>query len=137
KTFQNEQFEIWQSDNGGEFRNYKFKDLIEKEWNSVQVHGAPHHPQSQGNIERTNQTVKLKLRSKLQGSKYWTSLVDQVVLEYNTCYHSSIQMTPFYAENGYQYMKPNITEREKKMSLLLGEELENHLGKKPSLEEIH
>ncbi|KAG0440842.1 Gag-Pol polyprotein [Dictyocoela muelleri] len=48
--------EILQSDNGTEFKNKDIQKLCE-DLNIEQIHGRPNHPQSQGIVERFNQTI--------------------------------------------------------------------------------
>jgi len=57
--FANDPFEIYHCDNGGEFRNAQLEQVIAN-MNAKEVHGAPRHPQSQGQIERFNGTLSFK-----------------------------------------------------------------------------
>ena len=111
-TFGNEGFKIWQSDNGGEFRNEQVRSLIEEEFHSLQLHGAARKPSTQGGVERVNQTLKAKLRVKLSSNSNWVSYLDEVVLSYNTTFHSSIGMSPWYAEKGVEYISPNLNKHD-------------------------
>lgn len=55
---------ILHSDNGGEFRNKKLKEYIERFWPALQfIHGKPYTPRSQGAVERANKDVKEMLLS--------------------------------------------------------------------------
>lgn len=67
EQFHDEPFEIWVCDNGGEFVNKLMDAFIEKIKvilpSARVVHGRPHHPQSQGRVERANQTLKKILES--------------------------------------------------------------------------
>lgn len=56
---------ILQSDNGGEFIGEVVKKLC-KEFDVRVVHGRPHHPQSQGQIENLNKQVKRLMARFLQ-----------------------------------------------------------------------
>jgi transposase InsO family protein len=53
---------ILQSDNGSEFVNAIFASIASL-WGSKQVHGRPHHPQSQGSVENINGRVKAVLQA--------------------------------------------------------------------------
>ena len=91
-----DQFEEYHSDNGGEFISGILKDWIESLGAKV-IHGAPRHPQSQGQVERVNGTLKRKIAA-LQSVKpdiCWRLLLDEATLCYNTTFHSTIQMTPW------------------------------------------
>jgi len=57
KEFGNNPFRLFQSDNGGEFKNALVHEAIAK-MNGKPVHSAARHPQSQGQVERVNQTIK-------------------------------------------------------------------------------
>ncbi|OIR55832.1 MAG: uncharacterized protein A8A55_2576, partial [Amphiamblys sp. WSBS2006] len=48
------------TDNGTEFKNETVAGLCER-YGTRQIHGRARHPQSQGQIERANQTLKRKL----------------------------------------------------------------------------
>ena len=120
-TFSNEYFEIWQSDNGGEFKNHEVNQLIKEVFESVQIHGAPRKPSTQGGIERVNQTIKWKFRVKIKENPNWTSYLNDITLSYNTTFHSSIGCTPWYAEYGKDYVAPslNIQDRQSKLEQFL------------------
>ena len=47
---------IFQSDNGKEFTNSTLSDVC-SEWKIMQKFSRPHHPQSQGQVEKLNQTI--------------------------------------------------------------------------------
>lgn len=60
------------------------------------------HPETDGQTERVNQTLELHLRifcDYLQSN--WSELLPLAEFAYNSTYHSSIGMTPFYANYGY------------------------------------
>lgn len=48
--------DLIQSDNGKEFKNSLMRYLLQK-WGVTHLFGRPRHPQSQGQIERANQTL--------------------------------------------------------------------------------
>ena len=53
--------EILQSDNGSEFVAEVISDLVKSWPGTLIIRGRPHHPQSQGMVERGNQDLELKL----------------------------------------------------------------------------
>lgn len=60
------------------------------------------HPESDGQTERVHQSLQLHLRTFcdfLQDD--WVDLLSIAELAYNSTHHSSIGMTPFYANHGY------------------------------------
>lgn len=77
--------QIVQSDNGKEFINEKI-NLLKTEYSFVHARGRPRHPQSQGQIERPNQTLVRKLSKCLSGKlnpTRWIDVVDDVVASWN------------------------------------------------------
>lgn len=89
--------EILQSDNGREFKNQKMK-LFLAEWGVEQIFGRARRPQSQGQVERLNQTVCRAFAKALHNeSKRWIDIHSEIVLGYNTTFHSAIGRTPFEA----------------------------------------
>ncbi|KAF7685352.1 Pro-Pol polyprotein [Cucumispora dikerogammari] len=86
---------ILQSDNGKEFKNSTLNDLCE-EYNIVFVHGRPRKPTTQGQVERSNSTIKscISRLLALETNKIWFKQLDKVVVEYNTTVHSSHKKTP-------------------------------------------
>jgi len=49
-------FHLWQSDNGGEFKNKALEDVIGAIGGTV-IHSTPRHPQTNGQVERVNGTL--------------------------------------------------------------------------------
>lgn len=57
ETFEDDPFELFQSDNGGEFKNELVHEAI-AEMDGKAVHSASRHPQTNGQVERVNKTLK-------------------------------------------------------------------------------
>lgn len=86
---------ILQSDNGSEFINHEIKDLMEAN-NFKQMFSRSHTPQSNGAVERFNQTLKRTIYSyisQFRTRKYLDQL-STLIGNYNTQYHSSIGTSP-------------------------------------------
>lgn len=89
---------IIQCDNGKEFCNNIFNSLA-AEFKIKIIHGRPRHPQSQGQVERFNQTVTRYLSKKLMigdnNNQNWIDFYKQVVYEYNYSVHNATNKSPF------------------------------------------
>ncbi len=116
---------ILQSDNGGEFAqsamDYRSKclylndqeiDMVISEvsilWTECKlVRGSPRHSESNGGVERVNQTVQRKLGAWMMTnqSTNWAIGCKIVQWRYNTQYHSTIKTTPYELLCG---MKPLV-----------------------------
>lgn len=96
-----------QSDNGKEF----VAEVVTRVCNTLGVkikHGRPRHPQSQGQIERLNQTIGrgfTKLlwdnENKLQ-RKDWIRVIDAFIINYNSTVHRAHGITPHQAMFGWK-----------------------------------
>jgi len=96
-----------QSDNGREF----VAEVVTQVCNILGIrikHGRPRHPQSQGQIERLNQTIGrgfTKLlwdnENKLQ-KKDWINVIDAFTMTYNSTVHSAHKRTPHEAMFGWK-----------------------------------
>ncbi|PRP76213.1 KRAB-A domain-containing protein 2-like [Planoprotostelium fungivorum] len=108
-------FRIYHSDNGGEFVNNKVKQFIEDLQKSgiaaKWVNGAPHHPQSQGGVERTNKTFKEMLVKRMCQMNHprWAGLAYEVLDDYLNRKHSTICMTPLEAARSTRPGRPEMT----------------------------
>ena len=116
---------ILQSDNGGEFSNHahdhvgrrlvledEFIDLVIQElknlWPECQmVRGSPRHSESNGGVERVNQTVQRKLGGWMKTNKtnHWSVGCKLVQWRINTQYHRTIKDTPYHLVYG---MHPRV-----------------------------
>ena len=72
------------SDNGSEFISKEFKKLL-KDNNIKQILSLPHKPQSNGNIERFNRTLKRLLQQYMtfEDNQDWISILQQLIDNYN------------------------------------------------------
>ena len=64
-----------------------------EKWGISERHGRAYHPQSQGQIERFNQTLKTKLSRTSRQNKYITML-DEFVSQYNYTKHRVTKQKP-------------------------------------------
>jgi len=98
---------ILQSDNGKEF----VAEIINNICTSLNIkimHGRPRHPQSQGQIERLNQTIGRGFTKLLWDSdnqlqkKDWVNIIDAFVMTYNSTVHRAHSRTPHQALFGWK-----------------------------------
>jgi len=84
------------SDNGKEFVNDHMTALLLK-WNVEQRNSQPYHPQSQGQIERLNGSLKESIYSYLSEykTKIYVDVLPKLVYAYNTSEHASTKQKPF------------------------------------------
>ncbi|KAF9760948.1 Transposon Tf2-8 polyprotein, partial [Nosema granulosis] len=89
-----------QCDNGKEFSNSLIKEFCEN-YKINLIHGRPRHPQSQGQVERFNQTLTRYLSTHLFESENeekdvikWINLLSRVTYQYNTAVHSATGKSP-------------------------------------------
>lgn len=90
-----------QADNGKEFKNNLLKETMLNMHITI-IHGRPRHPQSQGQVERVNQTVKRFIAKKLYGtsSNRWIDVHDEAIYGYNTTVHRATSKSPFLLFHG-------------------------------------
>ncbi|XP_066925115.1 uncharacterized protein [Clytia hemisphaerica] len=93
--------EYMQSDNGKEFVGNIIKEFFKSREVKIK-HGRPRHPQSQGQVENLNKTVKQQLRrilcvlpGKEEQGKLWPLLLPGIASNYNNMYHHTINDVPF------------------------------------------
>lgn len=106
-----------QTDNGTEFKNTCINDLC-NQYNIRMIHGRPRHPQSQGIVERLNQTISRYLQKNLYDettgqvrNKRWIDILSRLVYQYNISIHSSHQKSPFeifYQRSGFNTVMNEI-----------------------------
>lgn len=94
-------WKIFHSDNGKEFVNARVK-LILSRFGVEERHGRPYHPQSQGQIERFNKTLKMKIRKSLNSnSRRYIDKIDEIMYQYNTVKRRATNISPFLLYRGY------------------------------------
>lgn len=87
--------QILQCDNGKEFVNSEIDQLC-TEFKILRKFGRPRHPQSQGQVERLNQTLCRFLQKNLteSGGKNWMEILPKIIYNYNITIHSATKNTP-------------------------------------------
>ncbi|XP_061485300.1 uncharacterized protein LOC133385725, partial [Rhineura floridana] len=89
------------SDRGAQFTAWFWQALFRAL--NVQIHlSSAHHPQSDGQTERTNATVEQYLRCYTCFQQdNWVDLLPLAEFAYNNSVHASTRQTPFFASYGY------------------------------------
>lgn len=92
---------IISSDNGREFKSHLMSDML-KEYNVQQIFSLPYKPQSQGQVERFNSTLKSKIYSYMndKSTQKYVDALPKIVFSYNNTVHSTIKQTPFQVHRG-------------------------------------
>ena len=93
------------SDNGLEFNNSLVKELCQR-LKIEKVNIQPHHPSSNGIVERCNKKVLDAIRHTVQQDPNWDLRLPSVQLTINTKYHEAIKCTPMKALMGYEPRLP-------------------------------
>ncbi len=87
--------EIYSSDQGREFVNSMFKELIDAAGGSHRISTA-YHPQTNGLVERFNQTIQnMLLKACSAEQDDWDDFLTELVFAYNTSQQKSTKMAPF------------------------------------------
>lgn len=74
-----------------------------------QLMSTTNHPQTDGQSERTIKTVVESLRASHFGNHdQWDAHLKEVEFAYNNTYHSTIKMTPAFADLGYELGTPDV-----------------------------
>lgn len=94
---------ILHSDNGGEFIAEVVDNLC-TQCDVKIINGGPYHPQSQGRVERFNQTLQVQLGKTLteRKSKRWVDELPKITRSYNNTVHEVTNRTPFEALHGWK-----------------------------------
>ena len=84
------------SDNGSEFKNAMFSRMLKNAGVKRHIFSLPYKPQSNGAIERFNQTLKRQIfQNKHIDSQYsWSKDLINLIERYNNEYHDTIKMSP-------------------------------------------
>jgi transposase InsO family protein len=94
------------SDRGSQFTSRFWKKLHE----SLDTHlnfSSAYHPQTNGQIERTNQVLEDKLRAcTLKHGGSWDKSLPYTEFSYNNSYQASLKMSPFEALYGRKCRTP-------------------------------
>nr|GEU52146.1 hypothetical protein [Tanacetum cinerariifolium] len=94
------------SDNGKQFSDNSFKDWCEK-LNITQRFPSVKHPQSNGLVERANQSLREGIKARLgEGNKNWVEGLPHVLWAHRTMIKSSHGDTPFSLTYGTEAIIP-------------------------------
>lgn len=87
---------IVQSDNGGEFIGAELTNWLGELGVRV-INSSAYHPQSQGRVERFNQTIERELGKRIgeNGNKRWIDYLANANRSYNCTIHNTTKQTPF------------------------------------------
>lgn len=114
QLFQTEGFPvILQSDNGSEFVDKQNQEYFEKCGITFRTSRA-YRPQTQGQVERTNRTLKQAIyQDMLQSDNLrWIDFLSDYTMSYNTMTHTSTGYTPFEVHRGRKMgWMPNRADR--------------------------
>lgn len=92
---------VYISDNGSAFTANKFTATLEK-YGIRHALTPPYTPQSNGLVERANQTLISTLtKFASDHPKQWDELLPNALLAINTAQHSSSKISPFFLLHGY------------------------------------
>jgi ribosomal protein L21E len=102
---------IMHMDNGKEFVNEYFEGVC-AEYSTCIVKGRPRHPQSQGQIERFNQTICRAIAKTIcaNNTKRWLDSLDEIIGAYNRTIHRATKFSPILLFKGTTG-SPLITEK--------------------------
>lgn len=89
------------SDNGLEFKNDLMTKLL-TEHHVKQYFGKAYYPQSQGQVERFNGTIKSKLYAYMndQNTRHYLDVLPKLVSTYNNTIHSTTKQPPMLVHRG-------------------------------------
>ena len=104
------------TDQGTNFTSKLFQDLC-KLFKITKLQTSAYHPQSNGALERSHQTLKDYLRHFIKPTQTdWDEWVHLAIFSYNTSVHSSTKLTPFELIFGKQAEIPSAFNNEPKFS---------------------
>ncbi|KAK3784447.1 hypothetical protein RRG08_039448 [Elysia crispata] len=86
---------ILQTDNGREFNNEDLTEVI-RNFQVRKMNGRPYHPQSQGRVERFNQTVWIFLKKTIFKNPAWSDQLEEFYYNYNNRINKATQPSTRY-----------------------------------------
>ena len=94
------------TDNGRQFDNQNFRDFCQNLGIKLK-YCSPAHPQSNGQVETANKTIKRLLKTRL-GAKNgaWVDELSSVLWAYMTTHKTATGETPFPLAFGYKVVVP-------------------------------
>ncbi|CAF1211156.1 unnamed protein product [Didymodactylos carnosus] len=88
------------SDNGTHFTAQLFQDVV-KLCGVCHIRSTPYHPQTNGNVERLNATLKDTIAALSNAKRTdWDQQVSKVIAAYNSTTHATTKITPFELMHG-------------------------------------
>ena len=94
------------SDRDPKFTSLFWKSLLQG-LNITSLMSTSHHPQTDGQSERANQTIETMLRCYCSANqKTWKQYLAPLELAYNSSVNTSTQETPFFLNYGFQPLLP-------------------------------
>ncbi len=97
--------QVLQSDRGIHFVNRVIQDLSEK-FRIKHRLSTPYHPQTNGLVERFNQTLCEKLARIVEETTMWDEFIDPALMAYRTTKHAITGVTPFLLVYGREAVLP-------------------------------
>src|SRR5437762_3201173 len=92
-------------DRGTHFRNKLVEELCEK-FKIKHKLSSSYHPQTNGLVERFNQTLCESLAKVSERENQWDEYLEQVLFAYRTTKHATTKKTPFFMTYGREAILP-------------------------------
>lgn len=94
------------ADNGGAFIGFEFTTFCQAECIKL-IYTAARHPQSNGNVENSNKTIKKRLaKALIEGNVEWDLLLPRITFSINTQVHHTTKFAPSYLVYGRHLLYP-------------------------------